>query len=224
MSKWLRLDADAIRHRKLVGLPANTKWLWIELLCVAAENGGILPHERHLSKLLGMRVDHLLRAMYELVKSGLIDVIDGGYRPHDWDDYQMKSYSSVERTRKWRQKCDVTVTRSTITNTNTKENTSLRDVKEKPKKRVLKRSQITEQHEPDDNEVGIATGAGMSALTLDLEWHRFRAHHMAKGSLMANWTQAWVTWVTNWKTFGSKQVQSGGNGYEGRRKEGWRPH
>jgi hypothetical protein len=46
----------------------------------------------------------------------------------------------------------------------------------------------------------------MTDATIDLEWQRFRAHHIAKGSLMANWGQAWVTWVTNWKGYGSKQA------------------
>jgi hypothetical protein len=229
MSRWLRLDAGAVRHPKVACLSDKNFRLWIQLLCLAAENRGFLGDERRLRRVLNRRLDHLSTGLYELVRIGLIDVIEGGLIPHDWEHYQMKSDISTERVREWRRKRNVseplhetahdTKRDDTIQE---KENTSLRDVKEKAPKKVLKRSQIQEEHEPDDREVEIATKAGMSALTLELEWHRFRAHHMAKGSLMANWTQAWVTWVTNWKTFGSKQVQSGGNRHESGRKESWR--
>jgi hypothetical protein len=102
-------------------------------------------------------------------------------------------------------------------------NNYLSSSKEKPPKGGKKKGSVTprktqleEDDFPDDRDEGVATRAGMSAKTIDLEWQRFRAHHMAKGSLMANWNQAWVTWVTNWKTFGSKQAQSGStNGTSG---------
>jgi hypothetical protein len=77
-----------------------------------------------------------------------------------------------------------------------------------PKKTVSsKRTQLTENAEPSDRDRGVAAKAAMTDATIDLEWQRFRAHHIAKGSLMANWGQAWVTWVTNWKAFGAKQAQ-----------------
>jgi hypothetical protein len=114
MSRWFRFEASAIRHPKVTGLSDANKWLWVQLLSVAAENKGQLPNERHLSTVLNRRLDHLLRGLQELSKAGLIDVIDGGYVPHDWDHYQMKSDSSAERVRNWRRKrnvaCNVTVT------------------------------------------------------------------------------------------------------------------
>jgi hypothetical protein len=94
-----------------------------------------------------------------------------------------------------------------------------------PKKSFSKRTPLEEDDWPDDRENEIATKAGMSAITIELEWERFRAHHMAKGSLMANWTQAWVSWVTNWKAFGAKQAgRSSGYGFEKNGKENWRTH
>lgn len=206
-----------MRHPKVTGLSDANKWLWVQLLCVAAENNGQLSDDRHLSKVLNRRLDHLLRGLYELSKAGLIDVIDGGYVPHDWDHYQMKSDSSAERTREWRRKrnvsCDVTVTEHDTKRYDSKEiykeKPSLRSGKQSSPKRISKRTQLEEDDYPDERDVESASRAGMSAITLDLEWQRFRAHHMAKGSLMANWNQAWVTWVTNWKSFGSKQAQPG---------------
>jgi len=184
--------------------------MWIELLSLAASRNGDLGTEKEIQLALRRRPVDVHSALSELSAGGLLDLTDGRYRPHDWNDYQMKSYSSAERMRKHRAKSDVTVTPSTITNTNTiteKENTELRSVKEKPPKKVLKRSQLEEDDWPDEREVEIATKAGMSAVTIDLEWERFRSHHIAKGSLMANWTQAWVTWTVNWKRFGSEQAK-----------------
>jgi len=114
MSKWFRFEAAAVRHPKVTGLSDANKWLWVQLLCLAAENKGQLSHERHISRVLNRRLDHLLSGLDQLIKAGLIDVKDGGYVPHDWEHYQMKSDSSSERMREWRRKrnvsCDVTVT------------------------------------------------------------------------------------------------------------------
>ena len=103
----------------------------------AAENHGQLSHERHLSKVLNRRLDDLLCGLKELIKAGLIDVVDGGYVPHDWDHYQMKSDSSTARTREWRRErnvsCDVTVTEHDTKRDDKiqKENTELRSVQKK---------------------------------------------------------------------------------------------
>jgi hypothetical protein len=111
MSKWFRFNADAIRHPKVTQLSESHKWLWVQLLCLAAENGGKLEHEGHLKVLLNKRLDHLLEGLKQLIRVGLIDVIDGGYIPHDWEHYQMKSSLSTERVKEWRRKRNVSETR-----------------------------------------------------------------------------------------------------------------
>ena len=41
------------------------------------------------------------------------------------------------------------------------------------------------------------------------EFRKFRDHHVAKGSLMANWDAAWRTWLGNMNTFAKPNLFSG---------------
>ena len=47
-----------------------------------------------------------------------------------------------------------------------------------------------------------------AGLDADAEIAKFRDHHAAKGSLMADWDAAWRTWVGNAVQFGRAKVQS----------------
>lgn len=91
-------------------------------------------------------------------------------------------------------------------------------------KTVLKRTQLPEEAQPSERDRELGQRAGMLDETVDLEWQRFRAHHLARGSLMANWGQAWVTWLTNWKGYGSKQAPPKAlNGSAGRGRGVYKP-
>jgi N-terminal phage replisome organiser (Phage_rep_org_N) len=213
--KWFRLDTDAIRHPKIAKLSDKDFRFWVQLLSIACTNDGEIPSASDIALILRERCDYAERALKRLRNLSLIEPKDDGYVPHNWDKYQAKSYSSTERVRRHRGKCNVTETPYNTIHNNTEHISSLRSDKKTSPKKVLKKTQLEENDYPDERDIEIASRAGMSAVTLDLEWQGFRAHHMAKGSLMSNWNQAWVTWVTNWKKFGAKQAQSGTNGASG---------
>lgn len=109
-ARWFRFYADAMRHPKVAKLPDATFRLWVQLMCVAAENDGRIPCAEDLKFMLNRRLDHLLRGLDDLIRASLIDVLDDGYEPHSWSERQYKSDTSTDRVRKHREKRNVSVT------------------------------------------------------------------------------------------------------------------
>lgn len=127
MMRWFRFYNDAMRNPKVAQLSDAHFRLWVELLCMASEYDGRIPHEESLKALLRRRLDHLKAGLSALLKAGLIDALEDGYTPHDWDKRQYKSDLSTERSRKHREKCNVAETVSatapdTDTETDTENN------------------------------------------------------------------------------------------------------
>jgi hypothetical protein len=62
-----------------------------------------------------------------------------------------------------------------------------------------RKSRISPEAQPGPADLEHAATAGVSPR---IEWPKFRDHHIAKGSLMADWSAAWRTWCANAKQFG----------------------
>jgi hypothetical protein len=82
----------------------------------------------------------------------------------------------------------------TLTSLPPKTPTSLRSVGARAV-RVKARSQIAANEPPDETQRRDATEHGLSASDFRDQWGKFRDHHRAKGSLMADWHAAWRTWL-----------------------------
>lgn len=95
-------------------LTDRERCLWMDLLCIAAENDGLIPSLTVVKRLLNTRIDHLSTGVKALCKARLIDELDDGFAPHDWAARQYISDSSTERVRKHRatkkQECNVSET------------------------------------------------------------------------------------------------------------------
>lgn len=102
MSRWFRFYADAIRNPKVAKLNDAQFRLWVELLAVASENGGVIPPLEDLKHVLKRRLDHLSRGVKDLLNAGLIDPLEDGYEPHNWKKFQYKSDTSTDRVKKHR--------------------------------------------------------------------------------------------------------------------------
>ena len=98
MSRWFRFYADARHNEKVASLNDWQFRLWTELLAVAAENDGCIPHPEKLSRMIKRRIDHLSRALNDLITVGLIDPLEGHYTPHNWSKFQYKSDTSTPRS------------------------------------------------------------------------------------------------------------------------------
>lgn len=67
--------------------------------------------------------------------------------------------------------------------------------------RAKLRTQISEDAQPCEKDRASADEAGLTAEQFRTEWRRFRDYHKAKGSLMADWSAAWRTWLGNASQF-----------------------
>jgi hypothetical protein len=64
-------------------------------------------------------------------------------------------------------------------------------------KRAKAKTQIREDAQPTEQDVEAAERVGLDAATFRSEWRKFRDHHLANGSLMADWPAAWRKWLSN---------------------------
>jgi hypothetical protein len=91
MSRWFRFYEDVINDPKILKLPEVIRWRWAALLCAASKFGGIVPPADDLALMLRLSTQHTVELITTLERAGLIDRVDGGYVPHNWDGRQYKT-------------------------------------------------------------------------------------------------------------------------------------
>ncbi|AFS52754.1 hypothetical protein [Leptospirillum ferriphilum] len=100
-NQWLRLYNGILDDPKVQSLPGEIFKFWINVLCVASKNDGII---RDIPFYLRMPGTKVWKLMGDLRKAGLIDEVDGVEMPHNWNGRQYRSDNSTERVRKHREK------------------------------------------------------------------------------------------------------------------------
>lgn len=102
--KWFRFYSEVVDDPKVQKLPAKQFRLWVNLLCIAAQNDGEIPSLDDLSFRVRAPLPELKQAMDDLTERGLFHVEDNGtYAPHNWNERQYKSDNVTERVRKHRE-------------------------------------------------------------------------------------------------------------------------
>jgi hypothetical protein len=107
---WFRFYSAAMRDPKVAKLSDRDFRLWVSLLAASSENDGRLPPADDLKHLLSVRLDHLLSGVDRLISIGLIDALEQGYKPHNWEKFQYKSDVSTARVQKHRASRNVSET------------------------------------------------------------------------------------------------------------------
>lgn len=112
---WFRFYTEALDDLKVQKLPPHLFKTWVNLLCLAGQNGGRIPSVDEMAFRLRMSAHDAEQQLSDLILAGLIDITDRGHYPHNWHSRQYVSDSSAERTRKYRerkqkQSCDADVT------------------------------------------------------------------------------------------------------------------
>jgi hypothetical protein len=102
MSRWWRAYDRALDDPKLQQLGPGLFQCWFNLMCLASQHDGALPEVPDIAFRLRLTVLRATKLIRELVRRRLIDDENGVLRPHDWDEWQYKSDSSAERTRRYR--------------------------------------------------------------------------------------------------------------------------
>jgi hypothetical protein len=99
--EWVKLYTTFHDHRKTVELDANAIALWT--LCLswsgAQDTDGFIPRRIALRFLAGELGDE---AAARLVRVGLWEAVDGGYRMANWDDRQTTAADRDARRAQWR--------------------------------------------------------------------------------------------------------------------------
>ena len=101
--EWVKLYTTFHDHRKTVELDANAIALWT--LCLswsgAQDTDGLIPRRIALRFLAGELGDE---AATRLVRVGLGEAVDGGYRMANWDDRQTTAADRDARRAQWRER------------------------------------------------------------------------------------------------------------------------
>ena len=101
MSRWFRMYADVLDDPKVQRLPPDLFKVWVNLLCLASRNDGVLPPVEDIAFALRMSQDVTVTVTAELVTRGLLDQGDS-LSPHNWAERQFRSdtpESAAERKR-----------------------------------------------------------------------------------------------------------------------------
>lgn len=101
---WFRLWCSVLNSQKLQSLPAETFRQWVNFGCIAKEQDGFLPSDSCLAFRVRKTESQVRKWLDELIKAGLVDVIEGRCRLHDWDEWQNPDDYSTERVRDFRKR------------------------------------------------------------------------------------------------------------------------
>ena len=109
MSRWFRFYAEALDDPKVQKLEPSTFKHWVNLLCLAAKNDGVLPSQDDIA--FALRIDEIAcqSLLDRLLIAGLIDILKGGpngsrIAPHGWNQRQYKSDVSTDRVKRYRER------------------------------------------------------------------------------------------------------------------------
>lgn len=148
MARWFRFYDDALNDPKVQCLSLPLFKAWVNLLCVASKNDGMLPDTPALAFLLRQSASDLAADLAALKAAGLLDDAETGLEPHNWSERQYKSDVSTERSKQHRQR--------------------KRNVAAEPDHNVAATPSDTEQNQIQNRPVAIATGAVAPLAEIDL--------------------------------------------------------
>lgn len=99
---WFRFYTDALDDPKVQRLPAERFKQWVNLLCLAKEDDGLLPSTEDIAFRLRIPDTEARSLVEELAKRGLLDADGENFSPHNWHNRQFQSDSSTERVKRFR--------------------------------------------------------------------------------------------------------------------------
>jgi hypothetical protein len=104
MSRWFRFYDEALDDPKVQTLPPALFKIWVNLLCLASKNDGIIPRLQDVAFSLRMTEPDVCERIGMLQAAGLLDVEGEYVVPHNWKGRQYKSDVSTERVQRFRKR------------------------------------------------------------------------------------------------------------------------
>jgi len=208
--KWFRFYEGALDDPKVQRLSDALFKTWVNLLCLAARNGGRLSTIEEIGFALRLSEREAKRRVAALIDAGLIDCDDDGMAPHNWGARQYESDRSAERVKRFRErqngrdgngKCNVT-SMLPVSPPETETETEKKE-REAPAPAVPALNSKRGTRLPDGWEVAgedaiFASATLGSPLLVQNEADKFRDHwRSAPGSkgVKLDWSGTWRNWV-----------------------------
>jgi len=109
LGPWFRVYSSDIDDYRIQCLPVQVRWAWLELSCLAAANGGILPDNDQMAFRLRCAPHEIAAAIDVLISSGLVIQScapgDGpDLRMAGWEERQYVVDLSTSRVRRLRER------------------------------------------------------------------------------------------------------------------------
>lgn len=107
---WVPLWNRTLSNRKAQSLSGDVFKTWINLLCLASivKRDGLLPDAKQIAFELRLDDDTAMEHLIKLVSVGLLDDETGetlhAFRVHDWNAWQLTSYTSTPRVQRHRER------------------------------------------------------------------------------------------------------------------------
>jgi len=104
MSRWFRMYEEILDDPKVQRLSGDDFKAWVNLLCLASRNEGMLPCVADISFSLRLDEKKASATVSRLVTAGLLDQDGNGFSPHKWNARQYKSDVSTGRVKRFRER------------------------------------------------------------------------------------------------------------------------
>jgi hypothetical protein len=101
---WLRLYTSILNDPKVQRLKAEHFKGWINLLCLAKEQDGILPELPDIAFCLRISETEAQELVSTLQRNGLLDKSGEHFTPHNWESRQYVTDVSTDRVRRFRER------------------------------------------------------------------------------------------------------------------------
>lgn len=201
MSQWFRTYNDLVDDPKAQLLSDALFRAMVNLWCLASANGGALPAIAAVAFKLRMKPDRAARVLTDLSAAGLLDEIDGTFRPHNWNARQYKSDGSTERVKRFRERSNPQneTFHGTFPKQDQIQKTDTEAEKEVREKRA-RGSRLPLEWEPLDADLEYAKARGFRLIDAKTEALKFRNYWTAKagaGGIKLDWSRTWQNWILN---------------------------
>ena len=211
---WFRLYTDVAHDPKVQRLSPAIFKFWITILCLAKENGGIVPPLSDVSFVSHRRQSRVQTDIATLAAAGLLDATPDGLVPHNWAGRQYKSDDVTARVKRFRERSKVVTGNAPETETETETDSAPSDraLSAPPKERFFKTENV---------------GKRVAAMVDEAKAHNYELNAGHVGKMLAGKKhgpgQVWDALV---KAIGDKVVvldtsmEATLNGYAGKAKRG----
>jgi hypothetical protein len=105
-SRWFRFYDEVVDDPKVQTLGDKLGFFWMNCLCLASKNDGILPPLKDIAWKLRKPESQIAAMVASLHERGLLDREADSFTPHNWQLRQYASDVSTERVRRFREKTE----------------------------------------------------------------------------------------------------------------------